>query len=274
MEFIKYIILGIIQGITEPLPISSSGHLVLIKNLFNTTMLDDVNFEIFVNFGSFLAIFLIFRKEILKLIKGFFGLIFTNDKAKKQKYKLDFKYCMLIIIGSIPAGVAGILFKDKIDSFSSNLTILGIAFLITALALFLVRNCNGKKKDEDITYKDALIIGLMQMVALMPGISRSGSVLVGCLLCGLNKESSLKYTFMLYFPVSVASMGLGLLDLMEAGNITSLLLPYLAGLLCAGIVTYFSYQWLSDWVKKGKLWKFSIYCLCLGIFVLIFPLIF
>ena len=143
MEFIKYIILGIIQGITEPLPISSSGHLVLIKNLFNTTMLDDVNFEIFVNFGSFLAIFLIFRKEILK-------------------YKLDFKYCMLIIIGSIPAGVAGILFKDKIDSFSSNLTILGIAFLITALALFLVRNCNGKKKDEDITYKDALIIGLMQ----------------------------------------------------------------------------------------------------------------
>ncbi len=267
MEFIKYIILGIIQGITEPLPISSSGHLVLIKNLFNTNMLNDVNFEIFVNFGSFLAIFFIFRKEIIKLLKGFFGLIFTKEK---KKYQPDFKYCLLIIVGSIPAGIAGILFKSKIDAFSENLKILGIAFLITALALFLVRNCNGKKNDNDLTYKDALIIGLMQMIALVPGISRSGAVLVGCLLCGLNKEASLKYTFMLYFPVSVASMGLGLLDLMEAGNISSLLLPYFVGLLFASLVTYFSYQWLSDWVKKGKLWKFSIYCLCLGIFVLFY----
>ena len=270
MEFIKYIILGIIQGITEPLPISSSGHLVLIKNLFNTNMVNDVNFEIFVNFGSFLAIFFIFRKEIIKLIKGFFGLIFTKDEEKKKSYKLDFKYCMLIVVGSIPAGIAGILFKDRIDAFSENLKILGVAFLVTALALFLVRNCNGKKSDKDITYKDALIIGLMQMVALLPGISRSGAVLVGCLLCGLDKEASLKYTFMLYFPVSVASMGLGLLDLMEAGNIGSLLLPYLSGLAMALVVTYFSYQWLSDWVKKGKLWKFSIYCLCLGIFVLFY----
>ncbi len=267
MKFIKYVILGIIQGITEPLPISSSGHLVLIKNLFNTNMLNDVNFEIFVNFGSFLAIFYIFRKEIIKLLKGFFGQIFNKKQANYQK---DFKYCLLIIIGSIPAGIAGILFKDKIDTFQENLKILGSAFLITALALFLVRNCNGKKTDNDISYKDAIIIGLMQMIALIPGISRSGAVLVGCLLCGLNKEASLKYTFMLYFPVSVASMGLGILDLMETNNISNLILPYLIGLISSGLVTYFSYQWLSNWVKKGKLWKFSIYCLCLGIFVLFY----
>ena len=130
MEFIKYIILGIIQGITEPLPISSSG------NLFNTNMLNDVNFEIFVNFGSFLAIFYIFRKDICKLLKSFFGLIFTKDQKKKKELAPDFKYCLLIIIGSIPAGIAGILFKDKIDTFSENLKILGTAFLITALALF------------------------------------------------------------------------------------------------------------------------------------------
>lgn len=268
MEILKYIILGIIQGFTEPLPISSSGHLVLIKNLFNTNMINDVNFEIFVNFGSFLAIFLIFWKDIKKLLTGFFGYIFSKEKRKE--YKNDFKYCMLILVGSIPVGICGVLFKDMIDGFSENLTILGIAFLITALALFLVRKSNGKKEDFDITYKDAIIIGLLQVVALMPGISRSGMVLVGCLLCGLSRNASLKYTFMLYFPVSVASMGLGIIDMIGAGNMNNLLIPYLLGLGAAAIVTYFTYQWLSTIVKKGKLWKFSIYCLCLGIFVLIY----
>ncbi len=269
MEFIKYIILGIIQGITEPLPISSSGHLVLFKNLFNTNMLNDINFEIFVNFGSFLAILLIFRKEVIKLIKEFFGYLFTKEETNKKKFAPSFKYVLLIIIGSIPVGIGGILFKDNVDKFQENLKLLGIAFLITALALFLVRNANGNKKDQDITYKDALIIGLMQLIALLPGISRSGTVLVGCLLCGLSRQTSLKYTFMLYFPVSAATMALGVLDL-TANSLTNLLLPYIVGLFTAMIVTFFSYQWLSDWVKKGKLWKFSIYCLFLGIFVLFY----
>lgn len=268
MEIIKYILLGILQGFTEPLPISSSGHLVLFKNLFNTNMLTDVNFEIVVNFGSFLAILIIFWKDIVRLLKAFFGYIF--DKKKRKEYFPDFKYCLLILIGSVPVGLAGVLFKDQIDVFSENMKVLGAAFLITAFLLFLVRNSKGKKEDHDITYKDAIIIGLMQMVALIPGISRSGATLVGCLLCGLSRSSSLKYTFMLYFPVSVASMGMGVLDLVKDGNITSLLLPYTLGLIAAAIVTFFSYSWLSNIVKKGKLWKFSIYCLILGIFVLIY----
>ncbi|HIR74258.1 TPA: undecaprenyl-diphosphate phosphatase [Candidatus Ventrenecus avicola] len=268
MDIIKYIILGIIQGLTEPLPISSSGHLVLFKNLFNANMLNDVNFEIVVNFGSFLAILFIFRKDVLRLIQGFFGYIF--DKKNRKKFAQDFKYCLLIIIGSIPVGIAGLLFKDKIDSWSGNMTLLGCAFLITSLMLFLVRKANGKKKDYDITVKDAIIIGLLQMVALTPGISRSGTVLVGCLLCGISRESSLRYTFMLYFPVSVASMGLGVVDLFQDGNLSNLLLPYTLGMIAACIVTYFSYRWLSSLVKRGKLWKFSVYCFILAIFVLIY----
>jgi len=268
MELVKYIILGIIQGFTEPLPISSSGHLVLFKNLFNTNMLSDVNFEIVVNFGSFLAILFIFWKDIIKLVTAFFGYLF--NKKKRKEYAKDFKYCMLIIVGSIPVGIAGVLFKDRIDSWSSNMLVLGVAFLLTSIMLFLVKNANGKKKDYDITYRDAIIIGLMQMVALTPGISRSGTVLVGCLLCGISRDASLKYTFMLYFPVSVASMGLGVLDIIEAGNLSSLIFPYFCGLVAAGIVTYFTYRWLSNLVKKGKLWKFSIYCFCLAIFVLIY----
>ena len=268
MDIIKYIILGIIQGLTEPLPISSSGHLVPFKKLFNKNMPNDVNFEIVVNFGSFLAILFIFRKDVWRLIQGFFGYIF--DKKNRKKFAQDFKYCLLIIIGSIPVGIAGLLFKDKVDSWSGNMTLLGCAFLITSLMLFLVRKANGKKKDYDITVKDAIIIGLLQMIALTPGISRSGTVLVGCLLCGISRESSLKYTFMLYFPVSVASMGLGVVDLFQDGNLSNLLLPYTLGMIAACVVTYFSYRWLSSLVKRGKLWKFSIYCFFLAIFVLIY----
>lgn len=268
MDIIKYIILGIVQGLTEPLPISSSGHLVLFKNLFNTNMLNDVNFEIVVNFGSFLAILFIFRKDVWRLIQGFFGYIF--DQKNRKKFAQDFKYCLLIIIGSIPVGIAGLLFKDTIDSWSGNMTLLGCAFLLTSFMLFLVRKANGKKKDYDITVKDAIIIGLLQMIALTPGISRSGTVLVGCLLCGISRESSLKYTFMLYFPVSVASMGLGVVDLFQDGNLGNLLLPYTLGMIAACVVTYFSYRWLSSLVKRGKLWKFSIYCFFLAIFVLIY----
>ena len=267
MKYFIYIILGILQGFTEPLPISSSGHLRLFQELFNTDMLNDLNFEIFVNFGSFIAILIIFFPEILKLIKSFFTYIFNKEK-RKSVYN-DFKYCLLIIVGSIPVGIVGALFKDKIES-ALTIKLLGVSFLITAISLFLVKNSKGNKDDKDITYKDAIIIGLCQMVALIPGISRSGAVLVGCLLCKLKRETALKYTFMLYFPVSVASMGLGVLDFFETGTSSSLILPYLLGMLASGIVTYFSYKWLSELVKKGKLWKFSIYCLALAIFIFIY----
>ena len=282
MELIQYIIFGIIQGITEPIPVSSSGHLFLFKNVFNTNMFNDLNFEIIVNFGSFLAILFIFRKDVIKLLKGFFGFLFgkkvpdeenENKKdfeKKRSQYKIDFKYCMLIIVGSIPVGIGGILLKDKIESMFNSVQFLGIAFTITALALFLVRKMNGTKEDKDITYKDAIIIGLIQLLALCPGISRSGSVLVGCLLCGLKRETALKYTFMLYFPVSMASMLLGVIDLLQVSNLASLILPYSLGMIAALIVTLFSYKWLSEWVKKGKLWMFSIYCLCLALFIFIY----
>ncbi|MDE6284150.1 MAG: UDP pyrophosphate phosphatase, partial [Bacilli bacterium] len=180
-----------------------------------------------------------------------------------------FKYCWFIVISTIPVGIIGILFKDKLESLYS-IKGLAFAFLITALALFLVRNIKGDKEDKDITIFDALLIGLFQMVTIIPGISRSGTVLVACLLCKLKRDTALKYTFILYFPVSCATMLLGVSDLMETTNLSSMIVPYLSGMVAAGIITYFSYQWLSNWVKKGKLWKFSIYCLFLALFIFIY----
>ena len=265
MDYIIYIILGFIQGITEPSPISSSGHIFLFKNLFNTEIFDNFNFEIVSNFGSFLAILFIFRKDIILLFKNFFGYIFS--KKNKSQNKDGFMYVWKLVISTLPVGIIGVLFNDFIETHFNSLKFLGFTFLFTALMLYLVRDIKGEKESKDITFKDAIIIGLFQMVTVLPGISRSGTVLVACLLCKLKREEALKYTFMLYFPVSLGTMLLKVPDLMETS--TSLLLPYLGGFIAALVVTYFSYIWLSNIVKKGKLWHFSIYCLCLALFIFI-----
>lgn len=266
MDYVKYIILGLIQGITEPLPISSSGHVFLFKNLFNSeSLFNSFNFEIISNFASFLAILFIFRKDVIKLIKDFFGFIFGKNK---EGYKIGFSYVIKMIISTIPVGIAGVLLNDYLEAHFSSVKLLGFAFLFTALMLYLVRNIKGEKGDADITYKDAIIIGLFEMITIIPGISRSGTVLVACLICKLKRETALKYTFMLYFPVSLGTMLLKVSDLLSTES--SLILPYASGFIVALIVTYFSYNWLSNFVKKGKLWKFSIYCLCLALFIFIY----
>ena len=229
---------------------------------------NDLNYEIVCNFGSFIAIFIIFRKDIFKLLNDFFSYIF--NKSKRKKTKKSFWYCIYIIISTIPVMISGLFLKDVIENKLNNLYFLGFAFLLTALALFLVRNIKGDKDDFDITLKDAIIIGLFEMITIMPGISRSGTVLVACFLCKLKRETALKYTFILYFPVSVGSMVLSVADLVNAPNLNTLILPYFLGVIISGIITYFSYNWLSNWVKKGKLAYFSFYCLFLALFIFIY----
>ena len=267
MELIKYVILGFLQGFTEPLPISSSGHIFLFKAIFHTTMFDDLNLEIFLNFASFIAILFIFRKDVLQLIKGFFSYIKTGGKKSKD----DFSYCMKIVLGTIPVGILGLILKNPLENIlSKNVFLVGFGFLITGLALLLVINSNGTKNDKDLTYKDAIIIGLIQAISLVPGISRSGLTLVGALLMGLDRKAAVKYTFMLYFPVSIASMLLGVLDFNTSGIEFGVIIYYIIGMVAAGILTYVSYNWLTKLVEKGKLWKFSIYLFAIALFTIMF----
>lgn len=268
MIFIKYLIFGLVQGFTEPLPISSSGHLKVLRYLFNTDAFDDLNFEILLNFASLIAIIFIFRKDILRLVKSFFTYIFKKESRKEKQICEDFKYAWLIVLGSIPAGIVGILFKDFIEEQLKSINILGVAFIITALMLFLVRKLKGTKKDKDLSILDALIIGVFQMFALIPGISRSGAVLVGCLLRNLDRDTALKYAFMLYLPVSVGSFALSIPDLLEVDP--ALYPPYALGFIATLIMTYFASLWFFGIVKKGKLAKFSIYLILLGTIILLF----
>ena len=265
MKIIMYMILGLIQGFTEPIPVSSSGHLVIFNALLNVEELNDLNFEIFVNFGSFIAICLFYRKEIISIIKDFFMYIKTKDK----KYEINYKYAWLIVIGTIPAGIVGILAKDIIESIAS-VKIVGVSLLITAIMLFLVKDIKGEKEKKDMTFKDALFVGLFQVIALFPGISRSGSTLVGGMSRNLERETAFKYSFMLYLPISVATMLLGVLDVIENPISNTLILPYILGMITAGILTYFSIRWFKDIMQKGKLKYFVYYCLVMGIITILF----
>ena len=266
IRVLQYVFLGILQGFTEPIPVSSSGHLLIFKKLFNFDMLNDINFEIIVNFGSFIAIFFLYRKEIFKIITDFFN----YAKTKNNEYKENYSYAWLIIIGTIPAGLFGIILKDKIDAISNNVKLVGLALLITSLALFLVKDIKGKKQKKDLKIKDAITIGLFQVIALFPGISRSGSTLVGGMVSNLDRKTAVNYSFMLYLPISVATMLLGVSDLINTPNISSLIIPYTLGMIASAIVTYFSAKWFINITKKGKLAYFSIYCLIVGILVILF----
>jgi len=263
----KYGILGLIQGFTEPIPVSSSGHLRLFQIIFNMKNFQDLNFEIIVNFGSLLAILIIFRKDLIRLISSFFKYIL--NKEKKKTY-LDFKYCLLIIIGSIPVGIVGFLLKDFVESKLTNINYLGFSFIITAVSLFFVKDIKGTKDDQSITYKDAIYIGLLQVFAIFPGISRSGITLVGCLLRDLKREAALKFTFMLYIPVSIATFALGLFDILKKGQFNAVLMPYSIGLILSLLATLISYKWLTNMIKKGKLVIFAAYCLILSSIIFIF----
>jgi len=235
--------------------------------MFNTSVFDDLNLEIFLNFASFIAILYIFRKDIIKLIKGFFNFL----KSKRKQDKDYFEYIIKIIIGTIPVGIIGILVKEPLEKvLSDNIFLVGFGFLFTAVSLLLVMNIKGNKKDKDITLTDAIIIGLFQAISLIPGISRSGLVLVASLLRGLDNKTALKFTFMLYLPVSFASMLLGTKDFINSTFDISLLIYYIIGMISAGLLTYFSYNWLSKIVEKGKLWRFSIYLFAVALFTIMF----
>lgn len=264
MEILKYLLLSVVQGLTETIPVSSSGHLMIIKKLISL----DVDFNtiaILTNFGSLIAILIIFWKDIVSLINSFFKYLST----KETKYKSEYKYCWMIVLGCIPAGICGLI-VSKLELFAkieNNIKIVGLSLIITAILLFIIRNFKGKKDDKDIGVKEALTVGCFQILGLFPGISRSGSTIVGGMSGGLKRDTAFKYSFMLYIPMSIAAMGLELFDIEFT---SSLILPYSLSIIVSCIVTLLVTKWFRKIVNEGKLIYFSIYCLIVGLLVILF----
>jgi undecaprenyl-diphosphatase len=262
---LKYLFLGIFQGFTEPIPISSSGHLVLAQYFLGIEE-PGLTFEIIVNTASLFAVLLVYREDIWRLIVNGLGYF----KEKTPENKRDFHFIVYLIIGTIPAGVIGVLFGDVIEEHLSSVVTIGVTLIITGTALWLIRNLRGRKNDGDLNVKDALIIGLAQAVALIPGISRSGATIVAAMARGMKAETALRYSFLLYIPVSFGVMLLGIKDLIETPPAASMTMPYILAFLGSLVASYFSLKWFMNIMAKGNLKYFAFYCLIVGILVVIF----
>lgn len=264
---IKYLFLGLLQGFTEPIPISSSGHLLLAKELFGLEASDNLSFEVLVNFGSLIAVLIIYWKDIVSIIRNGLQYIIT----KKAAYYDDFMFIVYLIVATIPAAVIGLLFEDLISStFGGKVKMIGLTLIITGIALWIIRNLRGSKNDRSISFKDALIVGLAQSVALIPGISRSGATIVAAMLLGMKQETALRFSFLMFIPVSVGTMVLSFGDLVQDNQFNTLWIPYAIAFMAALIATYYSLRWFMNIMAKGNLKYFAFYCFIIGFIVFIF----
>lgn len=262
---IKYAFLGLLQGLTEPIPISSSGHVVLAQHLFGLEI-EGMSFEAFINFASLLAVLLIFRNDLIKLIVNSLSYLKTRDKEMKS----DFMFVIYLVIATIPAAVIGLLFNDFISEQLKGVKVIGVTLLITAVALWMIRNMRGKKQEQDLTLKDAIIVGFAQAIALIPGISRSGATIVAAMSLGMKRETALRFSFFLYIPVSVGGMILEASNIAGDPNMNTLWLAYLMAFVCSLVASYFSLKWFIGVMQRGNLKIFSYYCVVAGIAVLLF----
>jgi undecaprenyl-diphosphatase len=246
-------ILGIIQGLTEFLPISSTGHLYLGRNLFGLQeaglLLDTM-----LHVGTLLAVFVFYKDEFVKIIKNPFS-------------KLTF----LLIVGTIPAVVIGLLFKDYFEEISKTGVTIGWEFLVTGLFLWIADSAkNGYKKMDDISYTDALIIGSFQAAAIFPAISRSGFTIVAALWRKLDRESAAYFSFLLSTPAIAGAVVLQSLDLFGGAGEEISLSALIVGILSSALFGYFAVKWMIGYLKKHSLKPFAIYVWVLGFAVLFF----
>ncbi|MBM7554047.1 undecaprenyl-diphosphate phosphatase [Thalassobacillus pellis] len=261
---LKYVFLGLFQGITEPIPISSSGHLVLLQNIFGI-QLKGLEFEVLLNFGSLIAVLIIYRHDIIRLAQNGFRYI----KYREERDQSEFNFILYLIIGTIPAGVLGILFEDWIAATFKGPKLVGITLIITGIALWIIRNLRGHKGEGALTWKDALIVGLAQSVALIPGISRSGATIVAAMLIGMKQETALRFSFLLYIPVSLGTMLLSIGDLLE-NDLSVVWLPWLLAVIAAIVASYYALLWFMDIMAKGNLKYFTFYCFIVGTLAILF----
>jgi undecaprenyl-diphosphatase len=264
-EWITYLVLGLIQGFTEPIPVSSSGHLIIAEHLMGITS-EGLSFEVLTNTASLIAIVFIYRHDLGRLITSFCRYIVK----RKPEDQAEFKLGIYLIIATIPAGVIGYLFNDAIGELFKGMTTIGAALLLTAVALWVVRNLRGQKSDKNLSLGDTFLVGLAQAVALIPGISRSGATIVTALLLGWKPETALRFSFFLYIPVSLGGILLEGKEMAQDPQLATLAGPYLLAFLATLITTYFSMRWFMGIMARGNLKLLSLYCLLVGLVVLIF----
>lgn len=266
MDAFQALILGLIQGLTEYLPVSSSGHLTIASALFGLEGADNLAFTVAVHVATVLSTLVIFWKQIVWIFRDLF----------RFQWNEGTRYALLIVVSMIPVGVVGVFFKDYVEEiFGSGTLIVGWMLLLTA-ALLAFSYFYRPRQKKKISVKDAFIIGLAQACAVMPGLSRSGSTIATGLLLGDKKEKLAQFSFLMVIP---PILGEALLDVIKISKdgVSSVMGAIPVGSLLIGFVTAFVFgciacRWMVDIVKKGKLIYFAAYCAVVGVLVIVFSL--
>lgn len=256
MDWLQALVLGIIQGLTEYLPVSSSGHLAIGSALFGVQGEDNLTFTVMVHVATVLSTLVILWKEIDWIQKGLF----------KFEMNAETKYFLNIVVSMIPVGIVGVFFKDYVEKiFGSGLLIVGCCLLLTAVLLTFSYFAKPRQR-ENISMKDAFIIGLAQAAAVLPGLSRSGSTIATGILLGNKKEKLAQFSFLMVIP---PILGEALLDVLKAvkgeeafGDIETL--PLIVGFVAAFVSGCIACKWMINIVKRGKLVWFGVYCAIAG----------
>ena len=255
MNSIEAIILGIIQGLTEFLPVSSSGHLELAKAILGDTSVpkESLTFTVVLHFATALSTLVIFRKEIAQIFKGLFQL----------KWNEEFKFSIKIIISMLPAVVVGLLFEKQLAAFfDGNILLVGSMLLVTALLLLLADK--AKNTQKEVSFSNSLLIGVSQAIAMLPGISRSGATISTAVLLGIDKTNAARFSFLMVVPLIFGKIGKDILG----GDLafqSSEIIPIAAGFIAAFIAGLFACKWMIALVKRSKLSYFALYCAVVGI---------
>lgn len=269
MNIIKAVILAIIQGLTEFLPISSSGHLAIADKIISGDLGSLGQFTITVHFGTMMATIWVFWDEIIRLLKSL-GTI--PQAIKEKKWNDDLKMVMYIIIATIPTAIIGYFFNEQFEGFMNNLTLVGIMLLVTAVILFLTRfSQQGDKKEGKFGFLNSLWLGLAQTAAMMPGISRSGTTISTALFLKSDREFAGRASFLISLPAIIGANVYEFAKLRSQG-----VCPFgqgvwiqMAGFLVSFGIGLAALKLLLHLIKKGKFFYFSIYCLVLGITIII-----
>lgn len=268
MNWLEALILGIVQGISEFLPISSSAHLVIVQNILNINVEGNtLEFEVLLHFASLLAVTIFFRKDLSQLIHGFFHYIFTKKEASRS----HFKFGLLIIGATMITAILGKTFENILGNSITSVATIGVSLIVTGLFLILIEHGIkvGKRTSREMTWKDALIVGFGQALAILPGISRAGSTLVAALWCGLDKKTAVRYSFLLSIPLI---LGITITEIPHMSTVyyQKYLLETILAFIASFLFAIIGIKWLITMVNETKLSYFAVYCILLGLSVWIF----
>lgn len=275
MSLFQAVILGVFQGVAEFLPISSSGHLALLQWLFKIEE-GNLFFTEMLHFGTLISIVIVYFNDIVKIVVDMFKLIGDLLKGRKIKGLTTYqKLGMFIIVGSIPTAIIGLSFEEFFESLYTSIMPIGIALMITGILLWVAEKKSFQNKNvKEMTFLDSIIIGTFQGVAIIPGISRSGSTIVAGLFRGLNKSLATEYSFLLALPATFGAFLLGIRKVVKTGAGAYVSFPLIVGVILSAVVGVISIKLLIKLLKENKLYYFSYYLWIVGAITIISQLFF